>query len=96
MPTEKEVLSLWSDKKTLLIKFTTTSFISFVGIRGVGFVSSPLIKSPRRTAENPIHITDWMPTFIHLAGGNTSNLQIDGVNQWHSISKNNASSRTVR
>ena len=32
------------------------------------------------------HVTDWLPTIVGLAGGNTSrNLPLDGVDIWSSI-----------
>lgn len=43
-----------------------------------------------------MHITDWMPTLLHLAGASdTSELDIDGVNQWDSISTGSSSPREV-
>lgn len=44
-----------------------------------------------------MHMTDWMPTFLKLAGfkGNsTKQLNLDGVNQWNTINKNKRDSRT--
>lgn len=40
-----------------------------------------------------IHVTDWYPTFLHLAGG-TPPPDIDGVNQWESL--NNTSAPAAR
>lgn len=31
-----------------------------------------------------IHVTDWYPTFVHLAGGKTP-LGLDGINQWMAL-----------
>ena len=68
---------------------------TLAGIRGVGFVSSPLLSRPSRSFTKLIHITDWMPTILHLAGANGT-LDIDGVNQWNIISDDQASERTVQ
>jgi len=43
-----------------------------------------------------MHITDWLPTLITAAGGNVSELatNLDGIDQWSSISTNQTSTRT--
>ncbi|XP_067934002.1 arylsulfatase J-like [Watersipora subatra] len=63
------------------------------GIRSVGFVSSPLIARPERSVRDLIHVTDWLPTLLHIAGGNVEKLDIDGVNQWNTISTASPSPR---
>ena len=56
------------------------------GIHGVGFVSGGLVRNQKGTTNNNlIHISDWFPTLIHLGGGNTDDLDIDGHDVWHSI-----------
>ena len=57
------------------------------GQRGTSFVASPLLPAAargRRTA--PImHVTDWLPTVLHAAGGGATPpqlLPLDGVSQW--------------
>lgn len=72
----------------------TLSRIS-TGIRGVGFVSSPLLARSGAVNEELVHITDWLPTFLHLAGSDASHLSLDGVNQWESISTGTTRSREV-
>lgn len=47
------------------------------GIRGVAFVHSPLLKRRRRVSKALLHITDWFPTLVNLAGGNIS--QVSGT-----------------
>lgn len=64
-------------------------------MRAVGFVSGPLLLRSG-VSEELVHITDWMPTLLHLAGANSSQLVgLDGVNQWHSISTGELSPREV-
>jgi Arylsulfatase A and related enzymes len=43
-----------------------------------------------------MHVTDWLPTLITAAGGNGSELpsNLDGIDQWISISTNQPSTRT--
>jgi arylsulfatase A-like enzyme len=42
-----------------------------------------------------MHVTDWLPTLLSAAGGNISDLtnNLDGVDQWSSISTNQTSPR---
>ena len=69
---------------------TTTQFL-WTGIRSIGFVHSQLMKVEcNSTSESLIHITDWMPTFLHMATGryvNGESLGIDGVDQFDVITK---------
>ncbi|CAF97755.1 unnamed protein product, partial [Tetraodon nigroviridis] len=48
------------------------------GIRGVAFVHSPLLRRRRRVSKALLHITDWFPTLVGLAGGNVSQIQQPG------------------
>ncbi|CAN8189949.1 unnamed protein product [Coccothraustes coccothraustes] len=65
------------------------------GVRGIGFVHSPLIKRKRRTSWALVHITDWYPTLVSLARGNLSNVQgLDGYDVWPAISEGKESPRT--
>ena len=53
------------------------------GTRVPGFVYSPLLPpTVRGTTSNALfHVTDWLPTIVAIAGGNTSrNLPLDGLN----------------
>ena len=43
-----------------------------------------------------IHVTDWLPTFLSMAGAKTSSIlsNIDGIDQWKSLKQNVSSART--
>lgn len=66
------------------------------GVRGVGFVHSKLIKKKGRVSYDLIDVTDWLPTFYHVAGGDVTAIQdkIDGMNQWDTIAHGKKSPRT--
>ena len=82
------------DKTPLNLHFF--SFITTGGVRGVGFVHSPLFTYGPRTAMELMHVTDWLPTLYYAAGGNISDLQnIDGVNMWDALTQATESPRQV-
>lgn len=62
----------------------------------MGFVHSKLIKKKGRVSYDLIDVTDWLPTFYHLAGGDVTAIQdkIDGMNQWDTIAHGKKSPRT--
>lgn len=61
----------------------------------MGFVHSKLIKKKGRVSYDLIDVTDWLPTFYHLAGGDVTAIQdkIDGMNQWDTIAHGKKSPR---
>uniref|UniRef100_UPI003AB0C4A5 arylsulfatase I-like n=1 Tax=Centroberyx gerrardi TaxID=166262 RepID=UPI003AB0C4A5 len=64
------------------------------GMRGVAFVHSPLLRRRRRVSRALLHITDWFPTLVGLAGGNISQSQgLDGFDVWATISEGKESPR---
>ena len=64
------------------------------GVRGAGFISSKLLKSTGRISNDLIHVTDWLPTLVNLAGGNvTTNQKLDGVDQWNTLQNKKPSPR---
>ena len=58
------------------------------GVRGTGFVNSPMLEKPGRISEDMLHVCDWFPTMYKLAGGNISKLtNLDGYDIWDTLSK---------
>ena len=57
------------------------------GMHGVGFVHSNLLQPEVKghVSQELIHISDWYPTLLHLAGSNASRAGLDGYNQWDTI-----------
>ncbi|XP_072921231.1 arylsulfatase J-like [Hemitrygon akajei] len=64
------------------------------GIRGIGFVHSPLIKNKGSVSRGLMHITDWYPTLVTLAEGELEeDLGLDGYDVWETISEGKPSPR---
>ncbi|XP_037070399.1 arylsulfatase B-like isoform X2 [Pollicipes pollicipes] len=57
------------------------------GVRGAGFVWSPLLKQRSYVSSNLMHITDLLPTLLSAAGGDPGTLgDIDGIDMWSALS----------
>ena len=62
------------------------------GIRAASFVLSPLFTKKAYSYEGLLHLADWTPTFIKLAGGEVPD-DVDGVDIWEALDKNSPSPR---
>ena len=62
------------------------------GIRGVSFLSSPLLSQTGYTYPGMIHLVDWLPTLLEVAGVRPPP-GLDGVSVWGSLSANLSSPR---
>ncbi|KAL1421925.1 hypothetical protein MTO96_022634 [Rhipicephalus appendiculatus] len=56
------------------------------GTRAAAFVWSPLLSWRRRVSNELMHITDWLPTFYSIAGGNAAKIELDGYDMWRQLS----------
>ncbi|XP_003702313.2 arylsulfatase B [Megachile rotundata] len=63
------------------------------GVRGAGLIWSPRLIRPGRVSRQLFHISDWLPTLLTAAGGDPSNLSIDGLDLWHALSEDTESPR---
>ncbi|XP_056617174.1 arylsulfatase I [Triplophysa dalaica] len=65
------------------------------GVRAVGFVHSPLLKKKGRVSRALIHISDWYPTLLSLAGLQVpDSSRLDGHDVWGSLTSDLPSPRT--
>ncbi|XP_071156342.1 arylsulfatase J-like isoform X2 [Mytilus edulis] len=65
------------------------------GVRGTGFVHSPILQKQGYTAEQMIHVCDWLPTLYRAAGGDPKQMKdLDGYDLWDMLSNNAKSIRT--
>ena len=54
-------------------------WVIFVGgVRGTGFIHSPLLENPGGVSKDLIQVTDWLPTIVSLAGLQTPESKLDG------------------
>ena len=63
------------------------------GVRGAGFIHSPLLENPGRVSKDLIHVTDWLPTILSLAGVKIPENILDGYDQWNTLQNEEASPR---
>ncbi|XP_070538802.1 arylsulfatase B-like [Ptychodera flava] len=63
------------------------------GVRSPGMVHSPLLEKTGYVNNELIHVVDFFPTFLSLAGG-TPDPKLDGKNVWNTISTGAPSPRT--
>ncbi|XP_040065902.1 arylsulfatase B isoform X4 [Ixodes scapularis] len=63
------------------------------GTRVPGFVASPLLKRRNCISHSVVHVTDWFPTLLGLAGGTPAPVGLDGVDQWAALSECGPSAR---
>ena len=55
------------------------------GVRVPAFIHSPLLRRSGVVSQAMIHVTDWYPTFLRLAGESkedVARLGLDGVDQY--------------
>ncbi|KAH3795498.1 arylsulfatase B-like [Dreissena polymorpha] len=67
------------------------------GMHAVGFIHSKLLSDNviGSVSTGLIHVTDWFPTLVKLAGGNLQGTKpLDGFDQWSSINNGDKSPRT--
>jgi len=67
------------------------------GIRGIGFIRGSTNLAPLTAGTNDalMHVSDWYPTIIAIAGGTyQGSLPLDGVDQWQAISNGASAPRT--
>ena len=55
------------------------------GIRAAGFIASPFLDTTGQNYTGLIHVTDWFPTLVNQAGGDGSDLELDGFDVWDSL-----------
>ncbi|KAM6956633.1 arylsulfatase I [Aplochiton taeniatus] len=65
------------------------------GVRAVGFVHSPLLKRKGVVSRALVHVSDWYPTLLGLAGAPESDpRRLDGHDVWGAISRGSTCPRT--
>lgn len=78
-------------RKKMIIQFVR----GLGGVRGAGLLWSPKLIKPGRVGRQLIHISDWLPTLLTAAGGDPSNLSIDGMDMWNALSEDTESPRKM-
>jgi len=64
------------------------------GIRGAGFLLSPLLNKSGYEHNGLMHIVDWVPTLLDIAGIEIPT-DLDGKSMWDSLSNNTSSQRNM-
>ena len=61
----------------------------------MAFIHSPLLVDTKRVSNDVMHVSDWLPTLYHAAGGDLDDMKIklDGYNMWNTISLSEPSPR---
>ena len=70
-------------------------YFTITGVKGVGFVTGPVIKTRGVVNHQLMHVSDWFPTLINMAGGSLNGTKPDGYDMWQSITQNKTSPRDV-
>lgn len=65
------------------------------GVRGAGLIWYPKLTRPGRVGKQLFHATDWLPTLLTAAGGDSSKLDIDGIDLWTALTRDTDSPRTI-
>ena len=58
------------------------------GVRGTSFLWSPILQGTPRVSHQLMHITDWLPTLLDVAGYDMAKLALkplDGVDMWAAL-----------
>ena len=66
------------------------------GVRGAGFLWSPLLKKSGYVSEHMMQIFDWLPTLLSISGYDMTTLpeSLDGMDMWHALNVNQVSAGT--
>jgi len=64
------------------------------GVRGTGFLWSPLLKQTGYVSNHMLHVCDWLPTLYAAAGGNPGAIKgLDGQSEWEALTNNKPGAR---
>lgn len=64
------------------------------GVRGAGLIWGRMLNKTKRVSNQMMHISDWFPTLLHVAGMDATKLpNIDGINMWEALSNDISSPR---
>ena len=55
------------------------------GVRGVGWVSGPFLPRSGVSSMDLLHVSDWYPTLVRMAGGTAQGLNVDGHDAWDTL-----------